>query len=218
MPPFAGQGMCAGIRDAVNLAWKLDLVLDGRAEPVLLASYDEERRPSARAAVDFSIDLGKVICVPDPTEAALRDEAMTAAYDGGLSPAPGLPGITDGVIQTGTALAGQLFPQGHLDGRPFDDVHGAGWRLVTTEDAAGELDADLVKWFAGIGGAVIDVTGTSEDLTAWFEANDVRWALQRPDFHLYGTAPDRPGAADLLTDLRHRLTPSAAPSTLRSAS
>jgi flavoprotein hydroxylase len=48
MPPFAGQGMCAGIRDAANLAWKLDLVLTGRAPDGLLDTYDQERRPSAR--------------------------------------------------------------------------------------------------------------------------------------------------------------------------
>ncbi len=208
MPPFAGQGMCAGIRDAVNLPWKLDLVLDGRAAPALLASYDEERRPSASAAIDFSIELGKVICVPDPAEAALRDEAMSAAYDGGVSPAPGLPGIASGVVQAGAALAGELFPQGDLDGQLFDDVHGAGWRLVTVDPEAADLDRSLVDWFAGIGGVVVDVADTSKDLTAWFEANDLRWALQRPDFYLYGTATDPAGATGMLIDLRRRLAPS----------
>ena len=70
MPPFAGQGLCSGLRDAANLAWKLDLALDGRAAPALLDSYESERMPSARAAIEFSIELGKVICVPDPAEAA----------------------------------------------------------------------------------------------------------------------------------------------------
>src|SRR4029077_14746269 len=85
MPPFAGQGMCSGIRDAANLAWKLDLVVTGRATPALLATYEAERRPGAVAAIDTSIALGQVICVPDPAEAAARDEAMAAAVTGEVS-------------------------------------------------------------------------------------------------------------------------------------
>ena len=55
----------------------------------LLATYEEERRPSAVAAIDFSIELGKVICVPDPAEAAARDEAMAAAVTGEVSEVAG---------------------------------------------------------------------------------------------------------------------------------
>jgi len=208
MPPFAGQGMGAGLRDAANLAWKLDLVLDGRATPALLGTYDEERRPSASAAVDFSIELGKVICVPDHAEAASRDEAMTASYDGGVSDAPGLPGIAAGVIADGAPLAGALFPQGDLDGQWFDDVHGVGWRLVTVD--AVDLDAALVGWFGSIGGAVVDVTGAAKDLAAWFESHGVHWAVQRPDFHLFGAAADPSGAAELLAELRRQLAPTPA--------
>jgi 2-polyprenyl-6-methoxyphenol hydroxylase-like FAD-dependent oxidoreductase len=210
MPPFAGQGMCAGIRDAANLGWKLDLVLGGHADPALLATYDEERRPSASAAIDFSIELGKVICVPDPAEAAARDEAMSAGYDGGVSEVPGLPGIASGVVQPGSPQAGEQFPQGEIDGRRFDDLHGVGFRLVTVDPGAHDLDTDLVDWFCTIGGAVVDVGGASDDLAAWFDRHDARWALQRPDFALFGTAVDAPGATALLTALRHRLTPSAA--------
>jgi 2-polyprenyl-6-methoxyphenol hydroxylase-like FAD-dependent oxidoreductase len=205
MPPFAGQGLCAGLRDAANLAWKLDLVLDGRAAPELLWTYDEERRPSANAAVDFSIELGKVICVPDPAEASARDEAMAAAYDGGVSDAPGLPGIATGLINAGSPVAGSLFPQAELDGRWFDDVHGAGWRLVTVDPDAAALDPTLVSWLATIGGAVIDVSDVATDLAVWFEGHEVRWALQRPDFHLFGTAADLAGATALVSDLRDRL-------------
>ena len=59
MPPFAGQGMCSGLRDAANLAWKLDLVLADVAGDALLDSYQSERLPSARAAIDFSMELGQ---------------------------------------------------------------------------------------------------------------------------------------------------------------
>lgn len=59
MPPFAGQGMCSGIRDAANLAWKLDLVLGGRAGDAILDAYATERIPQVREVVDFSIELGR---------------------------------------------------------------------------------------------------------------------------------------------------------------
>jgi 2-polyprenyl-6-methoxyphenol hydroxylase-like FAD-dependent oxidoreductase len=209
MPPFAGQGMCAGLRDAANLAWKLDLVLAGRAAPALLSTYDEERRPSVGAAVDFSIELGKVICVPDPAEAAARDDAMTSTYDGGVSDAPELPGIAGGFVAAGAPLAGRLFPQAELADGWFDDVHGVGWRLVTVDPDAAAFSPDpvLADWFAGIGGAVVDVRDRATDLQAWFGAHGVRWALQRPDFHLFGAAADLAGAAVLVAEVRRRITP-----------
>jgi 2-polyprenyl-6-methoxyphenol hydroxylase-like FAD-dependent oxidoreductase len=205
MPPFAGQGMCAGIRDAANLAWKLELVLDGRATPGLLATYDQERRPSAAAAIDFSMELGKVICVPDPTAAAARDEAMVAAYDGGISDAPGLPGIASGLVATDAPLRGELFPQGDLGGTWFDDVHGVGWRLVTVDRDSDRLDPDLLRWFRSIGGTVVDVADVSKDLVAWFETHHVQWALQRPDFYLFGAAVGLGDATGLLADARRKL-------------
>lgn len=207
MPPFAGQGLCSGVRDAANLAWKLDLVLDGRADPALLATYDEERRPSAEVAVDVSIELGQVICVPDPAEAAARDEAMASAYDGTVSEAPGLPGIASGVISD-SPPAGELFPQAVLrsggarhqpTSRLFDDVHGAGWRLVSADGDTDGIDAELAGWFASIGGAVVAVP----EMADWFAHHAVRWALQRPDFHLFGAAADHPD--DMLADLRRQI-------------
>src|SRR4029450_7667578 len=78
MPPFAGQGMCAGLRDAMNLAWKLDLALGGRAGEALLDSYESERAPHVRNAIELSVSLGRVICVADPPEAEARDHRMAA--------------------------------------------------------------------------------------------------------------------------------------------
>jgi flavoprotein hydroxylase len=206
MPPFAGQGMCSGIRDAANLAWKLDLVLTDRAEPALLGTYEQERRPSAVAAIDFSIELGQIICVPDPHEAAARDEAMAAAVTGAVSEVPGLPGLSAGVVHCGAPLAGEAFPQARLPTGWFDDIHGAGWRLVTDGPAAGGVDAELVEWFASIGGAVVAIAGEAPDLSGWMAARGVRWALQRPDFHLFGAAADAAGAAALVAGLQRQLT------------
>jgi 2-polyprenyl-6-methoxyphenol hydroxylase-like FAD-dependent oxidoreductase len=205
MPPFAGQGMCAGIRDAANLAWKLNLVLDGGAAPELLATYEQERRPGAQRAIDFSIELGKVICVADPDDAAARDEAMAAAVTGEVSEAPGQPGLDSGLLDRGSPMAGEQFPQVEIDGRLFDDVHGAGWRLVTDQSIDTACTDERVDWFGSIEGVVVALSDSAPGLSAWFAEHGVHWALQRPDFHLYGTAEDAAGAVQLVGRLRSQL-------------
>jgi 2-polyprenyl-6-methoxyphenol hydroxylase-like FAD-dependent oxidoreductase len=204
MPPFAGQGMCAGIRDAANLAWKLDLAIDDRATDALLDSYAVERLPSARQAIEFSMELGKVICVPDAEEAAARDATMAASVTSELAEAPELPGIDTGCVDDGGPHAGRLFVQGTAAGAPFDDVHGTGWRLVTiASDVA--LDADLAAWFASIGGSVITV---DDDVhTRWFTDTGTTAVLERPDFYVFGAAGTTLEAVDLVARLRHRLRP-----------
>jgi flavoprotein hydroxylase len=207
-PPFAGQGLCAGVRDATNLAWKLDLVLQGNAGDGVLDAYDEERLPHVRQAIQFAIDLGKVICVPDPDEAAARDAAMAPMVADEPMPTPGLPGLTSGCLDVESPLAGHLFVQGAVGGRPFDDVHGAGWRLVTVDTADG-VDPAVAEWFASIGGAVVALAEPDATYRRWFDEHPVRWALQRPDFYLYGTATDAAGASTLLTHLRSSLATEA---------
>ena len=202
MPPFAGQGMCAGIRDVANLAWKLDLVLGNRAAQALLDSYEQERLPSARAAIEFSIELGKVICVLDPAEAAARDEAMSAAVGPEPIEAPALPGIEAGIIHASSPAAGHLFVQGAVDGRLFDDVHGAGWRLVSADPLAAPIDPEVSAWFESIGGKLVGLDCCDEAGRSWFQAHSAAYALQRPDFHLYGTAADATAASRLVEDLR----------------
>jgi 2-polyprenyl-6-methoxyphenol hydroxylase-like FAD-dependent oxidoreductase len=208
MPPFAGQGLCAGVRDAGNLAWKLDLVLAGQASEALLDAYQQERLAHARGVIEFSMELGKVICVPDPDEAASRDAAMSAAVGPEPVEVPDLPGPTSGLVHPESPNAGNLFVQGAVGGQPFDDVHGAGWRLVSCDPDAGDVSAlggDLVEWFDAIGGTVIPVDATDPVFGRWFGEHDARWALQRPDFYVYGTATDAIGAARLLADLRSQL-------------
>lgn len=60
-PPFVGQGLVAGLRDAANLGWKLAWVLRGQAGPALLDSYDEERRPHARKMIDLARYMGHLV-------------------------------------------------------------------------------------------------------------------------------------------------------------
>jgi 2-polyprenyl-6-methoxyphenol hydroxylase-like FAD-dependent oxidoreductase len=87
MPPFAGQGMCSGLRDVANLAWRLELILDGRAPDALLSSYTPERSQHLQHAIMFSVELGQVMCTTDPDAAAARDAQMIAAPDNPAPPA-----------------------------------------------------------------------------------------------------------------------------------
>jgi flavoprotein hydroxylase len=205
MPPFAGQGMCSGLRDAANLAWKFHLVLEGLAGELLLDTYQSERLPSAKAAIDFSIELGKVICVPDPAAAAARDEAMAAGVDG-TGPPPGLPGIDDGFVHPTAPHAGIQLVQGKVGGRPFDAVHGNGWRLVVRDADVERIGTDERAWFETIGGTVVTLVEPDPWLDQWFTEHDTTCALQRPDFYLYGTARTVEDATAVLGDLRRHLT------------
>jgi 3-(3-hydroxy-phenyl)propionate hydroxylase len=79
MPPFAGQGLNSGIRDAANLIWKIAGVLDGRLHETTLGSYESERRPHATATVRASERLGRVVMTTSPRLARRRDELIGAA-------------------------------------------------------------------------------------------------------------------------------------------
>jgi flavoprotein hydroxylase len=213
-PPFAGQGMCSGLRDAANLAWKLDLVLRELAPVALLEAYGRERGPNMRAVIELAIDMGKLICVADPEEAEARDAAFIAAEDGGLTDIPPFPPITEGIVLADCPLAGELFIQAEVeaDGRRlrFDDAVGAGWRLVTL--SAPVLDRDVANWFATIGGAVVRIgcgDGSLNDIDgtyrSWFADHGVVATLQRPDFSLFGTAARTADIPDLVRSLRTAL-------------
>jgi hypothetical protein len=209
--------MCSGIRDAANLAWKLDLILKGQAPEALLASYASERAPQVRATIEFSIELGQVICVPDPGAAAARDAAMiAAARDRGPTPPLPAPTLGPGVLAADDALAGHLFVQGEVvhagrRGR-FDDVVGCGFTLVSTVgDPLRRLTPELAEFFASLGGSGAHVApgGPVDDAggsyARWFAEHGVAVVLQRPDFHVFGAAAGIDGSAALVAALRAAL-------------
>jgi flavoprotein hydroxylase len=172
MPPFAGQGMCSGFRDAANLAWKLDLVLAGRAGPDLLDTYTAERREHVRHALRMSMDLGRVICQTDPVAARDRDIAMLAAQErarhrqvGAARPRTPVQALTSGLLHRAAdgrpvAPAGELVPQGRVSvgGGPagwFDAVVGRGFVLVADRSADTLLDDEQRLVFEALGAKVV---------------------------------------------------------------
>ncbi len=168
MPPFAGQGMCAGLRDAVNLFWRLDLLLKGQAGLDLLDAYSDERKEHVKYFIDLSVGIGKVICVIDPDEAVARDQAMLAAMaDPSLAPpAPPPPALGPGnwVASPGASL---LSRQGRVsvNGRHgrFDAFAPGGWRLIGLDHRPGaDLPAALGAQFEALGGSRIAVSTTPQ--------------------------------------------------------
>ncbi len=206
MPPFAGQGLCAGVRDAANLSWKLHHVLDGSAPGSLLDTYQQERLPTVITTIEFSMELGKVICVSDPEKAAARDEALSAAIGPEPSDVPPHPAITQGIVHPSAPYAGELMAQGLVAGLPSDDVLGVGWRLITIDNADHAVDPTELAWFESIEGRLVELDDPDALLDHWFAEHGVTWALQRPDFRLYGTATSSDEASGLLEALRSHLS------------
>lgn len=216
MPPFMGQGMCSGIRDAWNLSWRLDLVFKGVCADTLLDSYTLERKPQIRAVIDASVEMGKVVCVADPQKAAERDAAFLA---GEVPPLPPFPGLVDGAVYkdplTGSTLgaAGSLGVHGEIehDGRTqrYDDVFGRGFHLLSIGDdplAGLSLAHQALLEHLQVKSVRLSLNGTpgtSRDLSGkyhrFFAEAGLQAVLVRPDFYLYGGVSE-PGELPQLLD------------------
>ncbi|GAA2219561.1 bifunctional 3-(3-hydroxy-phenyl)propionate/3-hydroxycinnamic acid hydroxylase [Nonomuraea monospora] len=212
MPPYLGQGACGAMRDAVNLGWKLDLVLRGLVEDALLDTYQTERAPHVEALTRASIALGEIANMSDPVQAAARDAAMLSGH---ATPPPGIPPLLDGVLQRDADAApvdraGALTPQGRIEmaGRSgrFDDVVGHGFVLVVRERV--NLPAAQAAFLESVGCAVVGLTEIN-DLDgrhgAFLDELGAYAYLARPDFVLFGAAPDAASVAGLVDDLRSAL-------------
>lgn len=169
-PPFAGQGLVAGLRDVANLGWKLAAVIQGRAGEALLASYDSERRPHARKIIRLALTLGAIV-MPQNRLLALAVHGLLGLLR--LLPAgravfedlkikpqnrfdAGLFWRSPGHSRLG---AGGLLPQAWVrpgsGGAPrlSDDLLGRHWALIGFGvDPATLLDAALRQRWAAAGG------------------------------------------------------------------
>lgn len=129
-PPFLGQGMCAGVRDAANLAWKLAAVCQGRAGDALLDTYEPERLPHVRAFVQGAIDSGKIVQMADAAEIEARTRDMRANPKAYAPPNPALgSGVGSGYGEGGL---GRQFVQPRIDGKLMDDHIGHAFAVVST--------------------------------------------------------------------------------------
>jgi 2-polyprenyl-6-methoxyphenol hydroxylase-like FAD-dependent oxidoreductase len=219
-PPFMGQGLCCGLRDAANVAWKLDLVLRGLAPEELLDTLDDERQVQNEWIIALAMGLGRVLCELDPAAAAERDVTLRAAGD---PPPLELAPLSGGLIRRGEdggpgPLAGTLSVQGRVSGPGgeglFDDVVGGGFTLLVAsgDPLAGltppqrslleELPCTLASLETGAPCAVLDLDGR---LAAWLAEHGVHAVLVRPDLYVFGAAGSPGDTPALLEELRMAL-------------
>lgn len=214
MPPFLGQGLCAGLRDVGNLAWKLDLAARGVARDALLDSYETERKPHVRAIVARAKEFGEVVGELDPQRAAARDQRLKAELARGEAETVRqklIPDLAGGVIDAANA-GGTLFVQPRVrtrDGRTglLDDMVPPAF-LLASRDAAPQgwlrPPAQAVWQRLGGHGVVIgDGAAGSDDAGALIEDGNLfadflarhgaAAVIARPDGIVYATARDADG-------------------------
>lgn len=211
MPPFAGQGLNSGIRDAANLAWKLAQVIDGTLGDAALDSYQLERAPHATAVVRSSERLGRVVMTTRPRIAAHRDRVVRAALatDSGRAYFEQMKYRPVARFEQGLVvqpdrdlLVGRMIGQPRVfdvvDHRLalLDDVLGTGWAVLGVHvarsdwDAARAVTAPLMPRLVSIplddtmeptDDGVFTVIDLDGRLPAEFESARGRFVLLRPD-------------------------------------
>lgn len=238
MPPFLGQGMCAGIRDVANLCWKLDFVKRGLASDALLDTYQEERSPHVRTIIERAVRTGGIIQTTDPDVAKQRDERFRLASgsiaagddeDGPFN--MGMPSLRGGVCQPGNDRSGKPFPQGpsrSADGREelLDEFVGARFAVFTDAATAKmvsqQLTPELLELVTSLDIALValdtpSVPPAPHGFTGVADETGValKWlgegniAVVRPDRYVYGIATDADSMSELLLGLQARLTGAA---------
>ncbi|MBM7119288.1 bifunctional 3-(3-hydroxy-phenyl)propionate/3-hydroxycinnamic acid hydroxylase [Archangium primigenium] len=216
MPPVLGQGLCSGLRDGANIAWKLAAVLQGHAEPSLLDSYEEERRPHAEAMLEASVNMGRLVLTGSRPVAFMRDRLVRALdriprvhrFIRDLEFKP-RPLILRGFLMGGgrshrLSPEGTYFPQPRValtDGAPvlLDDVLGPGFAVIVRHGVP-EASARAAQVLADSLGATCvrlvpprktpaqagEVTDLGGKLATWFHQHDADIAVLRPDRYLFG--------------------------------
>lgn len=214
MPPFLGQGLCAGVRDAFNLAWKLDLALRGRGSEALLDSYTQERKRHVRVVVGHAKTFGQIIGELDPEAAVLRDQRLVAELNSGRAETVRqrfIPGLEDGLIDRDSdgrpsPGAGALFVQPWVRRtgdawQRLDDFIGRRPAVVAASPAIVQaLDETSRADLCALDGCLIalgapdaagdDSTVEERDslLADWLHAQGAVAAVVRPDRYVYGLA------------------------------
>ncbi len=220
-PPFLGQGMCQGVRDVANLAWKLAAVTSGQAHEGLLDSYGLERKAHVIALTTAIKGIGELVGERDPVRARARDARLLAESGGSIRPQTRQsvqPALAAGLLaQRRDEGVGTLFPQpwllddtgkdGSADTTPgrgllrMDDRFGRNWRLVLARPPGRALPAGADAIVLGSARA-----SEADGLAArWLAQRQAFAAIVRPDHYVWGLARDEEDLAAQWAACQHGL-------------
>lgn len=195
MPVWQGQGYNSGIRDALNLSWKLAMVIRGMTDERLLDFYDSERRDHVKAMIQLSTWVGRVISVTNKPTAALRDTFFRAVS---LVPAlksyivqmrfKPMPTLIDGAI-THVGSTRNASPVGRLFPQP---------RVTTSAGGPMRLDDAVGNWFALIAWNNDPLSIIDDDVRRAAERAGIRLVAARPASQLQWQASKTEPSSDVL--------------------
>lgn len=187
-PPFMGQGMCSGVRDVDNLIWKIHHVTRRLAGDALLDTYTEERRPLVVAAVEHSVNTGKLIDAYADMERggpAPPAELQEYAYGGRAQ----LPHQSTGLLAAEESQwIGRLVPQCIVPTaqgpRQLDEVVGLHWAIISTRDPRESMSVEVRRRWEELNAVFVTVPKPEGPILALLLAHDT--VVVRPDRVIYG--------------------------------
>ncbi|OSP93255.1 3-(3-hydroxyphenyl)propionate hydroxylase [Burkholderia pseudomallei] len=205
-PPFLGQGLCAGIRDAANLAWKLAAVLQHGACETLLDTYQEERAPHVSEFIRLAVELGGIIQARDPAAAAERDRRLAAAPRQMQSLNPRLG---DSALRLCEHVSGMVSAQPVLSsGIRLDTRADCNFAVLAKPGLLGESQRDALQELYSYPVTIIE--DDSLETAQWLDALGAAAVVIRPDRYVFGTASTPAQLQALLVRLNEALQGAAA--------
>lgn len=192
-PPFMGQGMAAGVKDAANLAWKLELIIKQKAPVSLLDCYTSERLPHATEFISTAVKLGEII----QKQEQLGDSSIGEDLKNFKTPSPkiGLGFSPKQLSPLSCSIAHQPILE---NAQKLDDVTGYNFNLLISKEFARAHEKELKKINALGIKIIID---SSESTLKYLAENNARAMLIRPDRYIYNTVNTTLELDQLHTDL-----------------